>query len=248
MITAALLLVAALPLAALDVPGEVQRSPDRPVFGSFELRLSGYRPNIDSEFTTSHATPFNTAFGGSRPLMFQGQIAVSLWHGFGTFELGAGAGFYQVTGHGITKDTGVVSADTTGLKIVPLSASLTYRLDWAADHTGFPIVPYVRASLLRYQWWVTDGSGNTATFTNTSNQTFTGSGATNGYSFTGGLAFLLDFLDPSMARDMEEDTGIHHTYLFADVTKTFVNDFGSKKSWDLSNDKIVIAGGLLVVF
>ena len=242
MIQAALLLAAALPLASPGAPGEVLRPPDRPVFGSFELRLSGYRPNVDSEFSAGH-TPYNDIFGNSRPLMFQAHIGYALWHSFGTLEVGAGAGFFQVTGNGLLVTSGEKSSDKTSLKIIPLSASLTYRFDWAADHNGFPLVPYLRASLERYQWWVTNGLGDTA-----SDGVHTGSGATNGYSFTGGLAFLLDFLDPSMARDMDEDTGIQHTYLFADVTKTYVSDFHSKKSWNLSNDKLVIAGGLLVVF
>jgi hypothetical protein len=242
MIPAALLLAAALPLATPDSPGQVLRPPDSPVFGSFELKLSGYRPNVDSEFSNGY-TPYNDIFGSSRPLMFRAHIGYALWHGFGTLEVGAGAGFFQVSGNGLIVGSTTKSSDTTSLKIIPLSASLTYRLDWAADHTGFPLVPYVRASLERYQWWVTNGNGNTA-----SDGVHSGSGATNGYSFTGGLAFLLDFLDPAMARDMEEDTGIHHTYLFADVTKTYVSDFHSNKSWNLSDDKLTIAGGLLVVF
>jgi hypothetical protein len=241
MISAALLLAAALPLAAPDAPGEVLRPPDRPVLGSFELKLSGYRPNVDSEFGGAK-TPYNDIFGGSRSLMFRAHMAYALWHGFGTLELGAGAGFFQVSGNGLLAD-GTKSSDKTSLKIIPLSATLTYRFDWAADQFGFPLVPYARASLERYQWWVTNGLGNTA-----SDGVHSGSGATNGYSFAGGLAFMLDFLDPSMARDMEEDTGIHHTYLFVDVTKTFVDDFGSKKSWNLSDDKLTIGGGLLLVF
>jgi hypothetical protein len=76
-----------------------------------------------------------------------------------------------------------------------------------------------------------------------------GSGATNGYSFGGGLALLLDSLDPTLARDMDRDTGINHTYLFVEFTKSYIKDFGSSSSWNLSDDrKVAISGGLMFQF
>ena len=48
---------------------------------------------------------------------------------------------------------------------------------------------------------------------------------------------------------MDRDTGINHTYIFVDVTKSYINDFGSASSWNLSDDRnIAISGGLLFVF
>jgi hypothetical protein len=228
----------------LIVPGEEhQRRADGPRFGSFELRLSGYRPNIDAEFGGS-AGPFQTAFGSGRGLMFRAHVGRAIWHKIGTLEVGFGGGYFEKYGHGITSSTHTTSADTTAFKVIPLSLSLTYRFDWVADRVGFPLVPYGRASFERYQWWVNDGAGDTAKDLSG----HSGSGATNGYSFTGGLAFLLDFLDPSLARQMENDTGIQHTYLFVDVTKSFVDDFHSKTSWDLSDAQLTVAAGLMLVF
>ena len=73
-------------------------------------------------------------------------------------------------------------------------------------------------------------------------------GATNGYSFTGGLALLLDVIDPGLAREMDQDTGINDTYLFVDFTRSYIDDFGDRRSWDMSDNRITVAGGLLFVF
>ncbi len=240
---AAALLLTAAPIARAESPR----------FGSFEFRLSGYLPNVDSEFrgrtppcgTNPSCSPFADAFGNSRSLMFSAQLAKSLYVGFGTLDLGIGVGYWSKSGHGFVQGTNPPqpSADETALKFIPISVSLTYRFDWLVDQLGIPLAPYARASLLRYQWWVTNGAGDTASAGGTS-----GSGATNGYSFTGGIAFLLDFLDPTLAREMDNDTGINHTYLFVDVTKTFVSDFHSAASWDLSDAQPVWTGGILFVF
>ncbi len=214
---------------------------ESPRWGSFELRLSGYLPNVDSEFHgTAH--PFADAFGNSRSLMFRAEVARSLFTQWGTLDLGVGAGYWSKSGKGLLQD-GTPSADETALKIIPISVSLTYRFDLTVEKLGIPLVPYVRLSFLRYQWWVTNGAGDTPTSHGAS-----GSGATNGYSFTGGIAFLLDFLDEQLAREMDNDTGINHTYLFVDVTKFFVSNFHSATSWDLSDNQPVLTGGILFVF
>jgi hypothetical protein len=231
----------ALLAAALLAAAPTARA-ESPRYGSFQFQLSGYLPNVDSEFH-GVAHPFADAFGASRSLMFGAQLAKSLYVGFGTLDLGVGVGYWSKTGHGLVQGTNTPSPDETALKFIPISLSLTYRFDWLADNYGIPLAPYARASLLRYQWWVTNGAGDTANAGGLS-----GSGATNGYSFTAGIAFLLDFLDPTMARDLDNDTGINHTYLFVDVTKTYVNNFNSNKSWDLSDAQPVWTGGILFVF
>ena len=38
------------------------------------------------------------------------------------------------------------------------------------------------------------------------------------------------------------------TYVFFDATRSFVNDFGTKGSWDLSDDRTTLAAALLFVF
>jgi hypothetical protein len=226
-------LLAATPAAAAD---------ESPRFGSFDLMLSGYRPSIDKEFG-GRSTPYDTAFGGGRGLMFRFDVAKSLFTDFGSLEAGLGGGYFEKYGHGLVSTTGAISGDSTALKVLPLRASLTYRFDLLARLYGVPLVPYGRASLDRYQWWVLNGAGSTANANGIG-----GSGGTNGYSFSGGVAFLLDFLDQGVARDMDRDLGINDTYLFVDFAKSFITDFGSSKSWNLSDERVTISGGLMFVF
>jgi hypothetical protein len=217
---------------------------ESPRWGSFQLKASGYRPSIDAEFKSgTGATPFQDIFGTSQSAMLEAQLARSLLVApWGTFDLGVGGGYYSRSGKGLLPDL-TPSGDTTTIRVIPLSISLTFRLDGFADL--FPLVPYVRASLLHYQWWVTNGTGGTASVVGGSS----GSGGTNGFGVGAGLAFLLDFLDPSLAREMDRDVGINHTYLFVEASKDKVKDFGSSRSWDLSNDSTVTwSGGILFVF
>jgi hypothetical protein len=127
--------------------------------------------------------------------------------------------------------------DDTSLRIVPTSLTLTYRFDWLATRHGIPLAFYARGALERYNWWVTDGGGDWAE-----------KGATHGWSATGGVAFLLDFIDAGLARELDTDTGVNDTWLFFDVTTTKVDDFGSSKSWDLSGEELSLSGGLMFVF
>jgi len=213
--------------------------------GSFDFQIQSYRPNIDAEFRGAR-TPYKDTFGDGRSLVFQLRVARSLFTQWGSLDLGIGIGWSSKTAKGFLAGTTTRSNDNTSLRILPLNLSLTYRMDWFVDHGGFPIVPYGRISLERWQWWVTNGSGGTA---KTISGNRTGSGATNGWSAGVGVAFLLDFVDPGLAREMDRDTGINHTYVFVEGTKTAIDDFGSKKSWDLSNDRsIAWSGGLLFVF
>src|SRR5690349_10418310 len=131
------------------------------------------------------------------------------------------------------------------MRVFPTRLSVTYRYDQLAErYRWLPLAPYVRASFERYNWSVYNGSGNTAQAGSHS-----GYGATNGYSICAGVAFLLDSIDPDLAREADRDTGINHTYLFVDFTKSYIKDFGSSTSWDLSDDrKATVSGGILFVF
>ena len=231
--------LAVLLLACAALPAAAQPSPR---WGAAEFSLGGYRPSIDREFGGNG--PYSTAFGGRRNLFFRADLAKSLLTGYGELDVGIGAGYWEKYGRG-QLPTGGGSSDSTALKIIPTRLSLTYRFDQLAEQFRWlPIAPYVRASLDRYNWWVNNGSGDTAKSGSRS-----GYGATNGYSLSAGIAVLLDSIDPTLAREADRDTGINHTYLFIDFTKSWIKDFGSSRSWDLSDDRNVnISGGLLFVF
>lgn len=237
--TPALFLAGTLALMSAAEPQEPSR------FGTFELSLGGYKPNIDAGLPNR---PYETIFGANRGLMFRGDFAKTLFSGFGSLDAGVGLGYFSRSGFGLFSSNGAVSQDSTGFHVIPTRVTLTYRFDVLVERFGIPLAPYARVAFDRYWWWVTNGSGNNAHYTNPTGQTSWGWGATNGYSYGAGLAFLLDFLDPTLSRDLDLDTGIRHTYIFVDFTKSKVDDFGSATSWDLSDSQVTISGGLFFVF
>ena len=237
----AMALAAAVALAPAAVRAE------SPISGSFELQAGPYRPNIDSEFAAGTNTAYDKAFGSSRPWAFSVHAAKALTRTFGTVAVGLGVGFFNASGHGRFSSTagvnlaGTSATDPTYLRMIPTRLTLTWRADLVAERFGIPLVPFLRASLERYNWWVVGPTGSTSKI-----------GATNGYSYGGGLALSLDFFDPMLARELDADSGINHTYLVAEVRKTKVDDrvpfFGSKSSWDMSDKQASFTFGLLFIF
>lgn len=223
---------AALVLAATSARAESPR------WGSLELGAGSYSPNIDSEFTPApgQLPPYQKVFGSGRGWLFRAAVSRALFTRVGSLEVGFKTGYFQKTAKALDS-TGQPSGDETSFKFIPTSVMLTYRADFIADWWNIPLVPYGRASLERYNWWTTSGDG-----------TWDKEGATNGWSVAGGLALLLDFFDPQLARELDMDSGINHTYLFFEVQKSKVNDFGSSSSWDLSDPKLSLTGGLLLTF
>jgi hypothetical protein len=210
---------------------------ESPRWGSFELGAGPWRPDIDSDFTAPG--PYETVFGNSRRWAFQAAVSRSLFTGLGSLEVGLRSGFFRASGRGLFDDGGVFrkSGDATTFNVVPSSLLLTYRLDFLPDRLHVPLAPYGRVAFERYNWWVTDGSGDRVK-----------KGATNGWSATLGIAFQLDIIDPTLARELDADSGVNSTYLYFDATKTFVDDFGASDSWDLSSKDVLLTGGLLLVF
>jgi hypothetical protein len=225
------LLAAAAPAMAEDRPS-LERLAG---LGSFEFQAGQYRPSIDSEFS-SGTGPWAATFGDSSRWLFKLHGGKALFSGYGTLELGAGVGYTSFTTHGHFAD-GTSSQEKIGFRLVPLTLDVTYRLDLIWERLGVPLVPFGRVALIRDQWSVTGAGGKTAR-----------SGATNGWSWGGGLGLVLDFIDPELTRELDRDSGIKHTMLTFEVQKDKVNDFGSKSSWDLSNDGLTLNFGVLFAF
>jgi len=241
------LVPAALALAAAPAPAAAQfmSMGESPRWGSLQLSVSAYRPDIDSEFN-GRAAPYTTIFGTGRPLLFQFLFSRSLWGTeVGTLDLGFGAGYWQAYGNGIAPNG--ARGDSTSLMVIPLTVALGYRLDYLYDTWHVPFEPYVRVALLDYVWWANTG-GQVATTLNASGAEVRGQGGTFGWSATLGIALVLDFFDPTLARQMDQDTGINRTLIFLDFTKAGVDDFGSPKSWQLGPGYYMWSAGLQFVF
>ncbi len=227
------LLLAAALLAAPAAHAQERELPGK--WGSVEFGMGPFVPNLDRGVS---AKPYAKIFGGAPSPMFRLHVGKAVFSRVGTLEVGFKTGFWSKAGHALfAAEPHDRSGDRTSISVLPTSLTLTYRADFVWEKVKVPLVPYGRVALERYNWWVTK------------NDKWTKTGATNGWSASLGLILILDWMDPDLAREAEADVGIAHTGLYFDVTKSKVNDFGSKKSWDMSEkNKLFWSGGLLVVF
>ena len=224
---------AALAILLAAVPGPQPTSEEpAPRSGAFEVSFSSYRPDIDSEFNGT-ATPMATTLGTGRAFTFRVSGAKTVYDKWGSVDVGLSVGWFRDTGHGVdANDPTQTTPDPTALNVIPTSVFATYRWDWAVDRHNVPVVPYAKLAFERYNWWVTKAGGSTV-------QT----GATNGWSAGFGLALLLDWFDRSLSRELQRDTGVRHTYAFVETVHAKVDDFGSKKSWNMSDTQPWTFGG-----
>lgn len=226
-------------LLALLALAPAPAAAESPIAGSFELRLGTYRPDDDARLgnVPPAERPYQKAFGDGRPMSFKLHVARALpWRAAGTFEVGVGAGWWKVDGHALDAQDRPTT-EKTGFRIVPTELTATYRLDVLWERFSIPLVPYARASLQRYNWWITGPGGKTVK-----------SGATNGFAYGGGVGLVLDLLDPTLARELDADAGVNQTMLTFDVQRTKVDDFGADESFDLSDSQLSLSFGLLFVF
>ncbi len=243
-----LAVAAALALTSPALAQFDERLGPSPRWGSVDVGVQWYRPNIDAEFSQKPG-PYERTFGKSKGWMLTLGVSKSLFTKMGTLDVGLRTGYFSDAGKGFVLSTNPPANPTpdqvysvragadTVLRIIPTSAVLTYRFDWPVERYRIPVAPYARVALERYNWWITKGTGGTVE-----------KGATNGWSAAGGLAFLVDIIDPQLAREFDHESGVNHTYLFFEVVTGKIDDFGSSKSWDLSPEGLSLAGGMTFVF
>jgi hypothetical protein len=186
-----------------------------------EIKLGPYRPLVHRESALNGSDPYREIFGNSAMLMFELEAERYLWQKFGTVALGLSVGYAEKFAPArLSSDPNVLAGESTALKVVPVRLFALYRFDHPARHLNFPLIPYGKAGLVVTPWWVTKG-GKTE-FADGKR----GAGIRYGYALVGGLAFMLDFLEPRMAKDFTTDLGVAHSYLFAEFMLENVNNFG----------------------
>jgi hypothetical protein len=220
--------LATLPARA-QVPREGSLDPDAtyrtPKHFAFELKFGPYTPRIDSEFA-GQTGPYARYFGGKSGLMTRLELEYQVFQRFGSAAVGLGLGYFTKNGHSFPcmagggidapcqADYTVTSGDTTSLSLLPIELLGIYRFDVLALRYRIPVVPYGKIGLTYTFWWVTKGNGKVASVTNASGGSDNGRGGQFGLSFIGGVAFMLDALDPGSGRELDGALGINHTYLF----------------------------------
>lgn len=205
--------------ASLSSDAEVSSRSERT--GSIQLRLGSYRPLIDNEETLTRDV-FNDFFDGGKLLLFEMEGQRFLYQGYGSAGISLSAGYAEKYAEG-TPGPGAAAEpiEKSGLQVFPLSLGVFYKLDYAAERWGIPVVPYAEASLRYVPYRFANSAAGI-------------SGGKRGYGLTAGVQLMLDFLEPSMARSLDSDLGVNHTYLFAEYTRAEVNNFG-KAGLDLSS-------------
>lgn len=193
-----------------------------------ELKFGPYLPDIDREFSTKQ--PFRDIFGTSQRLMTRLEFDYEFFTGFGVAAVGVSIGYSQFKGKGLLA-SGEKSADSTKMHILPLSLDLIYRFDWLWQRHNVPFVPFAKGGIDCYVWWVMDGVGDVARGGDGSR----GRGATFGGHVSLGLSFVLDSLAPQMAQTFDVEMGVNNTMIFVEYVFSWIDDFGSSKSWDLGS-------------
>ncbi len=216
-------LLAGLLVAGCLVPGVARAQTEAPQDQRgffFEVGLGPYRPSVDQEFNGSG--PYSKIFGDQKNLLFHLRFERAVYQGIGQVDLGLSAGFAQAVGKALYAD-GTKSPDTTVFNWIPLTATVTYRLDYGALHWHIPFVPFVRLGLVYQYWWVLDGTGAVASDANGNSA----QGGRTGFLYGGGLAFQLDALDPELSRDFRNSSGVDNTYVYFEWDQRQVDGFGS---------------------
>lgn len=230
---------------------------------ALELKYGLYSPDIDATPGLTgrpFAELFNNQYGedpGARPAgksLFALEFDWQFWHPFGSFGLAASAGYSGRKSHsyeylikaedpnrpvsctaGLNGDC-VRSSDTTTLNIFPLTLQLVYRFDVLAERWNIPLVPYVKAGLAYYVWFMQKGDGNFARGLDSGDQgDARGYGGVPGFVVHPGLALLLDVFDKRAAQTLDSELGINHTYLFAEFSYVNISGLGFKDKLVLSD-------------
>jgi len=197
---------------------------------AFEARFGPYRPGVDQDLP---GQPYKDIFGkGTR---WQGGFELD-WQAFRiprTLSLGPGFGWSYTQSSAKaplstpTPEGQTISAENTTLGIMPMHLVAALRVDWIADHTVFPFVPYAKVGLGYALWW--SNIGDSATRVNNE----VGKGSSYGYVVAAGMMLRLDPLDPLTAATADASLGINHSGLFIEYFKSNLNGFGSATTMEV---------------
>ena len=227
---------------AAQVEGETYNRYRSPQRFAFELTFGPYRPDIDSEFNGAR-TPYKDYFGSGQNLLTRIELDYQFWHRYGSIAAGLGIGYFSVTGTApVANMPGTASGDQSQLKVVPVSLSAVYRFDYFLQERGFPLVPFGKLGLDWAYWQNTDGNGNIAD----AGSGGTGRGGTLGWHVAGGVALVLDFLDPDASHDFDQDLGVNHTALTFEVYYANISGLGEANRLHVGDTNWTL--GLLLEF
>lgn len=178
---------------------------------ALEFRFGPYRPNVDDEFGGG-ATPFLDTFGLGESVSFGLEFdwqALRIPH-FGTIGPGVSWGMVSYQGNARFVSDNSVSAQSTGLWIMPMFAVAVLRVDVFAREFSVPLVPYGKVGG-HFGLWEASDAGNVSVADG-----MNGRGLSTGLQHQLGLMLHLNAIAPQASLDMDNTTGINHAYLFGE--------------------------------
>jgi len=146
------MMLVALSLSLLgQVPGQVSASQmpgESPRTFVLELKLGPYTPRIDYDtdfklLDPNEARPYAKVFGGTPMLMGELGLEYLVWQKFGTIGAGVTVSYAEKFGKAlINETTGQLASESTGLRLLPIKPTVSYRFDLLAFKYKVPLVPY----------------------------------------------------------------------------------------------------------
>jgi hypothetical protein len=197
---------------------------------AIELRLSPYYPQVDSDPSLGGCTPFADIFGKSDSFMVGGEFdwqALRIPH-LGTLGPGFGLSYTKMSGlaqfltpHTLPSGgTTLTSGETTSLSLFPMYAVAVLRADVFVRELHTPFVPYAKFGL-GYTIWRASNQLGTSDYNGK-----IGVGASIGTQLGLGLMFNLNVFDEYSAKNLDDQLGINHTYVFGEYTRADLDGLG----------------------
>jgi hypothetical protein len=207
------------------------------------VKIGPYTPGIDAQYqdqTGTGFTPFEDAFLGGMWLPVLEVDYFILSH-IGQLGIGVSGGF---TGDGARPwKTGTVlgedkrerePAEDMKFRMVPLTLTAVYRATQLDELYGVPLIPYARAGLAYYIWWMRSPNGEFAQIGDCESTTCKGRGGSFGLVGSVGLALRAENIDKSAALSMRE-SGIEHAGFYVEGSLGWVDGFGNEKRMALGD-------------
>ncbi len=231
-----------------DFDGPPESIEEHRVRWNASFKLGPYLPGIDNEFTLAEGEkgPFELMFRGNTPLMGILELERFFWYPAGQLGITTSAGYtsktassYAVDAMGnVIIDPGTMepersASDKTKFRMLPVSVGVVYRFTALDDRFGIPIVPYGKAGLSYYMWWITNPANELAEVPDmecpdlsTGCNGDRARGASLGVQASLGISIRAERLDSTSESNLRNEMGIYHIGFFAEATWAKVDGFG----------------------
>lgn len=197
------------------------------------IRLGPYTPAIDKQFGADPG-PYEQMFGGYAVMPMLDVDYIFMQTGLGQLGAGGSIGFMTKSAETYVMDSlpgtdRPRTEEENTFRMVPMAATMVFRLTALDDKFRVPIIPYVRGGLAYYFWWTEAPDGGVSSVCREGGDTCDenkGRGGSLGVVGSLGLAVRAEKIDFEAASAMREG-GIQHAGFYAEVQAGKVDDFGT---------------------